>query len=575
MRRCFLLYLFFFISAIALYSQPESLQAELKSIDEIHDDSVAYAKLQSLYQRSGLDPRSKLEINYRLINRAFVVQEFGEAVKVANESIVLSNKNGLDSMESYFNKLLGISYYYMDQRKESIPYFEKAANLASKNNYWELEASCYNNMGAALCDIQKYSEAEPYLIKCIEIMKAHGAEEKMVTLRAYRVLARLYSENNQPEKAEPIYVILIDKARIANDTILLSSSLIFYSDLLGKRGEIKKAVEMGEEALILIRKGKDTQTLQMALTIQSRNLVLAIRYKEAYDMLDEAFYLFRDNFKKDLEKEVSNMEVKYKTEQLKTDKKNSEERAKKQLFIYALSFAAIVLLIIFGVYVWNQRKNAKQRTELQTQKLENLIEGEEKERLRLARDLHDGIVQDLTAVKLKLQNREDLAAGSELLKDLDQAINEVRNISYRMMPVALKQNGLIPAVQDLLRKMTIASQIRHEFEYIDPEEETSLSPVSSRLSEKIELCLYRVIQELLNNVVKHSGASLVSVTISKNADKISLFCEDNGKGFDENKVEKGIGMNGLVTRLQILNGSISFQSSEEGGTLAIASIPLS
>ena len=133
---------------------------------------------------------------------------------------------------------------------------------------------------------------------------------------------------------------------------------------------------MGQEGIALIRNTNDRQMLQMALNIQSKNLTSLNRYKEAYPMLEEAFLLFRENFKNDLEKEVSNM-VKYKTEQIKTDKKNSEERSRKQFLIYGLSFGGILLLIIFGVNVWNNRKNAKQKTELQQQKLENLIEGEE------------------------------------------------------------------------------------------------------------------------------------------------------------------------------------------------------
>ncbi len=573
MKSYFFTSILFFIFFFTSYAQSSGISKELKAIDSISNDSIAFSKLKTLYERSHLDLKIKLEINYRLINRAFSLQEFGEAVKVSNESIVLANKNGLDSMESYFNKLLGISYYYMDQRKESIPYFEKAAKISAKNDYWELEASCYNNIGGALCDIRQYSEAEPYLLKCIDIMKAHGADEKQLTLRAYRVLARLYAEKKEPKKAEPIYLILIEKGRAIKDTVLLSSSLIFYSDLLAKRGDYDLAVEMGQEGIALIRNTNDRQMLQMALNIQSKNLTSLNRYKEAYPMLEEAFLLFRENFKNDLEKEVSNMEVKYKTEQIKTDKKNSEERSRKQFLIYGLSFGGILLLIIFGVNVWNNRKNAKQKTELQQQKLENLIEGEEKERLRMARDLHDGIVQDLTAVKLKIQNNELSSLRLEILEELDQTIREVRNISYRMMPVGLTKNGLIPAVEDLLRKISIASAIQYEFEYINMEDvESAELPV--RLPEKIELCMYRVIQELLNNIVKHSEASLISVTITKHPDKITLFCEDNGKGFDESKIQRGIGMVGLVTRLQVLKGTITFQSPEEGGALVIASVPL-
>lgn len=563
--------LFFFCSLVQ--AQYTNLENELKYIDQIRNDTVAYQKLISLTQRNDLDDESLLKVNHRIIERAFTLQEFGQAVKIANASIELASKNDLDSMEAYFLKLLGITYYFMDQKIASIPYFEKAALIAHENNLWELEASCYNNIGGALTDKFQYEKAEGYLLRSISIMKEHGAEEFPATLRTYRVLARLYSQTNQDFKAEPIYLILIDKGRLLKDTTLLTSSLTFYSELLGKRGEVQKALEMGEEAVRLMRLNNDPQMLQMVLGIQSHNFALAGRYKEAYNLLVENMYLVRKNFENDLEKEVSNMEVKYKTEQIKRDKENAEQNAKKQRLIYGISFAGAIMLVVFGFFLWNQRKNAVQRNELQQQKFENLIEGEEKERLRIARDLHDGIVQDLTAVKMKLQTSSDNKIDSALLKDLDDAIYEVRNISYRMMPVALKEHGLIHAIDDLLRKISQSTPIQYEFELINMIDGEQLDR-DVRFPEKIELCLYRVTQELLNNVVKHSEATKVSITITKKIEKLTLFCEDDGKGFDELKVQKGIGMSGLLTRVQILNGSISFQSPPEGGTLVITSIPL-
>jgi two-component system NarL family sensor kinase len=552
----------------------QSLQEQLGAIDKINNDSAALEMLRDLSVRNVRNDKTLLEINYRLVVRANTIRDFGTAIKVSNESIVIANELREDSMEAYFTKLLGISYYLIDQKIAAIPYFQKAAKIARKNGFWALEASCYNNIGGVLTDKLQFAQAEIFLLRSIGIMREHGAEEYPAALITYRILARLYTQSKRSDKGEIIYSILIQKARNTKDTILLASSLCYYTDILRERGEYNQAIKYGEEALSLAKKKDDPNMKQLALSVHSRTLALVNRYKEAYELLKEASVLVRANFTADLQKEVSNLEVFYKTEQLKRDKEQSEERAKKQQLIYILSFAGSILFITFGIYVWNQRKNQRQKLLLQNQKFENLIEREEKERLRMARELHDGIVQDLTAIKLKLQNKEASSFSSEeTLKELDAAISEVRNISYRMMPVALKQYGLIPALEDLLRKTALASSIQYEFELITMDEKESLYP-TIRLPEKIELCLYRVAQELLNNVIKHSDASFVSVTVTKHLDKITLFCEDNGKGFDESNIKKGIGMNSLVTRLQLLNGSISFQSPEDGGTLVIASIPL-
>lgn len=134
-----------------------------------------------------------------------------------------------------------------------------------------------------------------------------------------------------------------------------------------------------------------------------------------------------------------------------------------------------------------------------------------------------------------------------------------------MMPIALREYGLIPSLENLLQKTLSNNNIKYDFETVNIEE---------RLSEKIEVCLYRITQELLNNVIKHSKANFVSLVISKHQDFISLIFEDNGTGFNETEVKKGIGMTSLSSRLEIVNGELKFESSEGSGTMAIIKIPI-
>jgi signal transduction histidine kinase len=119
-------------------------------------------------------------------------------------------------------------------------------------------------------------------------------------------------------------------------------------------------------------------------------------------------------------------------------------------------------------------------------------------------------------------------------------------------------------MEQLLKKTLSPAAIQFEFEPVNMEE---------RLPEKIEVCLYRITQELLNNVVKHSHASALSLVISKYHDSVSLILEDNGKGFKENEIKKGIGMSSLSSRLEMVNGHLKFESAEGSGTMAIIKIP--
>jgi signal transduction histidine kinase len=298
----------------------------------------------------------------------------------------------------------------------------------------------------------------------------------------------------------------------------------------------------------------------------SKNLARSGKPFEAYTMMTQVNHLLKESFSKDLNTKISEVEVKYKTEKIQREKVKAEENARQQKQIFLFSFLALIIIGGSVVYAFHQKKSARQKAIAHKQKLEALIEGEEKERNRIARDLHDGIVQDLTAIKLKMDSVPDKTREvNELVSEIDRATKEVRDIAYQMMPVALREYGLIPALEGLLEKSLTPNKIKFEFETVNIEE---------RLPEKIEVCLYRITQELINNVVKHSKASSISLVVSKFHDNVSLVFEDNGKGFRENEIQKGIGMNSLSSRLEMVNGNLKFESIEGTGTMAIIKIPL-
>ena len=323
---------------------------------------------------------------------------------------------------------------------------------------------------------------------------------------------------------------------------------------------------VSEKVVTLSRPKKMFHELIAVLTSRSRILSAAGRYREAYELMHEAYSLSMLSFTKDLDKRISEVEVKYKTAQIIKEKEQAEENARQQQWIYLLSFTGILILTVAVAYSLNQKRVIKQKAVAHRQRLEALIEGEEKERGRIARDLHDGIVQDLTAIKLRLNtghnNDEQLKA---VIADIDRSAKEVRDIAYQMMPVALREYGLVAALEHLLQKSLVPDNIRFEFEAVN---------IDERLPEKIEICLYRLTQELINNVIKHSGASLISLVVSKYQDAITLVMEDNGAGFNENEIKKGIGMNSLASRLEMVDGSLKFEAVEGSGTMAIIKIPL-
>ncbi|MES2763419.1 MAG: tetratricopeptide repeat protein [Bacteroidota bacterium] len=541
-------------------------QTKLKEIDKLKNDSAAIVAYEKYLHTNQLPVKQQLDVKLRITTRACRSHDFLKAISVGNEGIAVAEANNLDSLNGAFKKMLGITYYFMGESKMARDHFQKAVEVAKRSGLWFIEATCYNNLGAIHIDKKEYAEAERSLITSIQIMQQHHMEEHESVSITYRLLATNYYELKQPEKAEPIYRHLIENARMKNDTSAICGELIYYSVLLAERGETDKALEMSAEALRYLRHTHVISDLVSGLSRHAKNLIAVGRYKEAIDLNNEIYTLQRKTFLADHQKQISEVEVKYKTQQIQKEKEAAEENIKKQKWIYILSFSGLMLIAIFVVYIFNQRKNTRQKITSQKQRLEAVIEGEEKERSRVAKDLHDGIVQDLTAIKLKVENSEKNDPFlAEISHEIDKATREVRNIAYQMMPATLREYGLMPSLEDLLHKSLSPKHIKYDFETVN---------VDQRLPEKIEVCLYRITQELLNNVIKHSKASFVSLVISKHQDSVSLIFEDNGTGFNQQEVKKGIGMNSLSSRLEIVNGELKFETSAGTGTMAIIKIPL-
>ncbi|MCW3076096.1 MAG: hypothetical protein JWO32_705 [Bacteroidetes bacterium] len=568
MRPLSVLFLALLLHPFLSPSQETSFSERLKKTDKIKNDSAALISLES-FKKSDLNEQDYLQVNYRIIIRAMLSQQFSKAVSVGLQSIDIANKKGLDSLSAVFYEQLGNAYYFLEQKEKAIEQYKKAISICSKKGYWFIEGCCYNNIGAALIDLNNTSGAEGYLFKSIGIMEAHGPLYDSFVSRSKRILATLYMGSNEKDKAELMFKDLIQKSKQTKDTSLLCDVLMFYSTLKGSQGDTLQAVSMSAEALNYMRKRNNFHELLAIIQFHARNLTNASRYKEAYDLEAEAYELQKKSFAKDLEKEVGEVEVKYKTAQIRQEKELSETKSKKQQQVFLFLFSGLLLLSLSIYFIIHQRKNSQQRMALQKQRLEVLIEGEEKERVRIARDLHDGIVQNLTAVKLKLNSIKPNAAGNEenlkeLVSEIDLATKEVRNIAYKMMPLALKECGLLPALEDLLNKSLNPLSINFEFESIG---------IEQRLPEKYEINLYRITQELLNNVIKHSKATQVSVLLSLRNYFITLVFEDNGKGFLVDTKQNGIGLSSLKSRIELLNGDLKYESGTGAGTTVIVKLP--
>lgn len=262
---------------------------------------------------------------------------------------------------------------------------------------------------------------------------------------------------------------------------------------------------------------------------------------------------------------------------------------------FKLLIALIIMLLVIFISYRRVRSFEKQRSELertiklQEQKLEleklrsqysvskAMIEGQNSEQKRIAEDLHDGLGQTLTAANLNLSALEhelgELTPKQKeymfsLKKLFNLTIQEVRNISHNLMPNLIVEEGLEAALDELCSRNIKASDLNIHFQMVGYE---------SRLEEHIEISIFRIVQEVVNNTLKHSGANELIIAIKINKGKLTLDTEDDGIGFkltDKTKKQNGIGLSNISVRVDLLKGSLRIRSTPGKGTSIHIEIPL-
>lgn len=209
-------------------------------------------------------------------------------------------------------------------------------------------------------------------------------------------------------------------------------------------------------------------------------------------------------------------------------------------------------------------KHQEEQLQLMTQK--SILRGQEKERERLSREMHDGLGPLLTSLKMMVQQLEIPVEQKEKLKSmLDETIAEVRRMTYNLMPQALVDFGVADALGNLSRMSAKASGITIRY--------VPAMRKNSRLPDEVNIGLYRIAQEALNNALKHSGASEIKMSLTEFDDRICFYFKDNGTGFDVEGKYAGSGLINIRERCRILRGSLHLFSNENGTTLEIE-IPL-
>jgi signal transduction histidine kinase len=204
--------------------------------------------------------------------------------------------------------------------------------------------------------------------------------------------------------------------------------------------------------------------------------------------------------------------------------------------------------------------------------LQRVVDAQELERRRLARELHDQTGQELTSVIFGLKAVEEApdeasraAAVEQVRAQVLETLQDVRRLAVELRPKALDDYGLVAAIERLVQTFAEQVGIRVEFEPNLPGE---------RLATEVETALYRMVQEALTNIAKHAQAGEVSIVLTRSADAVSAIVEDDGRGFDTREAREGMGLDGMRERLGLLDGKLKIESGPGKGTTLVAEVPV-
>jgi signal transduction histidine kinase len=491
-----------------------------------------------------LEGIGKIEIAAQLNNGLQVLYttmgQYAKAIDFGEKAVRQSRELNNDGFLVVALSNLSLSYMEIDSLQEKAKnVLNETIRISAKIENVGVQSAAYLNLAAIAINEERFELASKYAEKAMEANQQIGSPE--THSKALRALAIYYLQKKDFVKARS------------------------YSD-----SSYHLAEATAEQAACL--------QIKTIIAFASGNLIEGQRYYRASEKLINR--LFNETI---IEKEAG-LRIRYETEKkelqissLESDKKVQQLTiSRKNTLNYLLIGGAVALLLIliltYRTYSQKQTLQQQRIYELETEKkleaTEAVLKGEEQERTRLAKDLHDGLGGMLSGIKHSLNTMKgnlimtpDNAQAFERSMDmLDSSIKEMRRVAHNMMPEALVKFGLDTALRDFCNDINQSGALKINYQSIGLE--------GAELDQTVSITIYRIIQELINNTIKHAAASSAIVQLTKNDDQLSVTVEDNGKGFDTAilTAAKGIGWSNVQNRVEFLKGKLDVNSSPGNGT---------
>lgn len=569
------------------------------------------------------------------IGRALMYIEPKEAIRYLEKGLQLANaliKKGAskEHLKLWANGAynLGLTYGYLGEHEKEIEFTDSVIPVVEKLGDSLFLANIYTNLGVKHINLSNFKEAHSSLLKgrrvyqllndpqqttfnliqlamayegldSLDLMKKTLDDAKYLLLKHpndfdifnYGLQESQYNMRvKKPEKALKALDTIV--GLVAND-----KNSVHYGMVMQRYARTYEVMNDFKNAVAYQTKYIDNSTAMQrgmswfqGLYKRSQYYAADADYKNAYEDLLKAVDVYDSletiNTLAKLE------EVNLKFESAEKEKKilalqvtNEEKKSQAYLLLGIISVLALVLFTGYYAYSQKLRKARKKeriqeaevallKQEQQNKVFSAMIEGQEKERKRLAIDLHDGLGGRLSGISLNLSKLDKDEPKEypkkqlqKVMKDLNDSLTELRNIARNMMPETLVKFGLQAALKDYCSSMT-GKDTKVTLQFYGSDKGIDLNQ---------QVTMYRVIQELINNSIKHAKASEVLVQYIREGNAVNITVEDNGVGFKKDILDKkdtGMGLSNLQTRVAYLKGDLDFHSEENEGTTVNVHITL-
>lgn len=486
--------------------------------------------------------------------------DFNQSISAHIQSAEIAEKHeNANSLARSYNNI-GNVYIKLKDYQKALTYYQEALKIAVQHKLRGGEAHVLGNLGIVYTNLNKLDSA---IMVILQSLKIHQEQNNTIQVSYnYSNLGKLYHQMENYDSSRFYFKAYYKLSEQSNNKMGMISALLDLTEIEMEHGSLNDAGRYLDNLDTMLMKRSSAEHKSLFYQLRSDYLAETGFFEEALNAR-KLYEQHKDSVSnKELLSDIEELEIKYQSEkkerELLIQKAQLSQRENQLRLVILLGLLLIISSIFIFILLRQRRENRYQRESIAA-----ITQAQEKERQRVARDLHDSVGSMLANLKNLLTATHQ---NGEEIKLLSQVNQEIRQISHDMMPGTLKKFGLSAAIKSELENVKKSDHLDTKFVAFG---------INGNLSKDTEVHLYRILQEALQNITKHAQATKVIVSLTGDDNHLNLMIEDNGVGFDLQSGSEGLGLKSIKTRIRLLNGQLKVDSHPKMGTIININIPLS